>query len=294
MVDEKYLQIFSTIPDEQQGQVRCRKLRYPGSFLNFIILTYIDNDPPKTVMFGWGRQGNAPQAAIFISRDTRLVSEFEELYDALNNHTFSEEVGDLAEFSPESAKLVESLSQADTLHAFPSLAQTSILSEMGKCKKVRLITTGISEMKRWQSPLRQALKSGASVEIILSHPGSTFVRFRGSVLGSDISSMGKINRQVLRELKEDGNLTVRLTSEVLSTSHIQLDDSIYFSMFWSHQGAFAGPMLMTQVSSKTGKALTDQFDELWRQSQTDDLSGGIPEPNSYHKRFHLTFPEEDA
>jgi hypothetical protein len=291
LVDKKYLQIFSAIPDEHQDQVRCRRLRYPGSFLNFIILDYAERRADRTVMFGWGRQGNEHQEAVFLSRDTMLVEEFDELYGALNSATFSEEVRDLTEFSPESGKPIAPLRQADTIHIFSPFPEASVHEEMGRCKRLRLITTGYSSMSKWKFPIGQALENGARVEVILSHPECAFIRLRGESIKSNISAMSQTNREVLRELKDTGDLTVRLTSEVLSTSHIQLDGLIYFTMFWTHKGTFDGPMLLTHESTETGKFLVKQFNELWRLSQEDDLSEDVPEPNSYHRNFHLTLPE---
>ncbi len=286
MVDEKYLQIFSAIPDDQKDQACCRRLRFPGSFLNFIILDYVDEQVQRTIMFGWGRQGNEPREAVFLSQDRKLVEQFEELYGALSNPAISEVIDDLTEFSPERVRQVVSLRQADTLHVFHSFADTSILEEMGRCKRLRFITTGLSAMFKWFSPMRQALENGARVEIILSHPECDFIRLRGAVLGSDISAMGRTNREALRKLNGAGDLNVRLTSEVLSTSYIQLDEMIYFTMFWNYFNTFDGPMLLTHESSETGKFLANQFNELRRMAQEDDLSVDVPEPDSYHKRFH--------
>ena len=276
LVDEKYLQIFSAIPDEHRAQVRCRRLRYPGSFLNFIILDYAERRARRTVMFGWGRQGNEHEEAVFLSRDERLVEEFDELYGALNNASFSEEVSDLTEFSPDIVKPVASLRQADTLHAFPSFPEASVHEGIGKCKRLRLITTGYNAMRKWEFPIRRALENGARVEILLSHPKCDFVRLRGEGIGSTLSATAQNNREVLQRLKGAGDLTIRLTSEVLSTSHIQLDGFIYFIMFWAHKGSFDGPMLLTHESTATGKSLVEQFEALWRPAQEDDLSGDAP------------------
>jgi hypothetical protein len=272
-VEERYITAYNDATEEHKDKIQCYRLRYPGSWLNFIILEYADRGHAKEVLFGWGRQDPHYDEGVFISDDKRLVDEFDALFWALIDPSFSERVSDLGKFFTQRATPVQTSEPTGILQIFPTFAATPVFEEIEKCKgtgdgkvNIRLITPGISEMRLWADSLSEALKNGACVQILRSHPESAFAKTRESVLMQGDYVMGKSNQEILRELKTLGKLEVKLTSEFLSNSYVQLNDLIYFGMFWSYESTFDGPFLLTRADSIIGRSLARQYDRLWRRA----------------------------
>lgn len=80
-IDHDYVSAMHNAASGHGKNLKSFRLRHPMPLLNFILLDY--SDLTSEVLFGWG-QGKAGSAgAVFRSRDTRLVREFNEFYEQL-------------------------------------------------------------------------------------------------------------------------------------------------------------------------------------------------------------------
>jgi len=176
---------------------------------------------------------------------------------------------------------------------FNSLRDARVLVKIKECKGIiKFSITGLDQTREWNDSLEAALKNGAKVEILLSHPECALVKLRSRAIGSDVTRLARETRDALKRLRSLGNLTVRITSEFAPISYCQLNELIYFGMYWSHVSAGGGRVFLLDAGSDIGKFLTEQYDKLWMKAQLDDLTGDVPEPDSFHKQFHANFLSE--
>ena len=201
----------------------------------------------------------------------------------------------------------------DVLQTFTSPAEAGLLQKVEQCQgNIKISVTGFAIMGRWSTALTQALRGGAKVEILLSHPECDFVKLRGVAIESNLAAMILANRQKLRDVRQViqqeiererqqgiqrdpeklGNLTVRLTSDLISTNYCQLDGQIYFGVFWSRGSSLDGPFFSVRNGSATGTFLERQYDEIWNSAYADDLLENLPRPIPDDKRFHAVIPPE--
>jgi hypothetical protein len=89
-IDEDYVRAMQNAARGHGENLKCFRLRHPMPLLNFILLDY--EDLTTEVLFGWGQGKSGSPGAVFRSKDTRLVDEFNEFYDQLLNPPFSERV----------------------------------------------------------------------------------------------------------------------------------------------------------------------------------------------------------
>jgi hypothetical protein len=127
------------------------------------------------------------------------------------------------------------------------------------------------------------------VEILLSHPECALVKLRDLAIGGDVPRNTRRTRDVLKGLKLFKNLAVRITSEFTPISYCQLDDHIYFGVYWSHVSAGNGRIFLVRDDSDIGRFLAKEFSDLWESAQKDDLAGDFPAPDPSHKKFHADF-----
>jgi hypothetical protein len=190
----------------------------------------------------------------------------------------------------------------DVVRTFESPVAAGLMEKLAQCQhKVKIVVTALSKMGRWETPLIQAIRNGASVEMLLSHPACDFVKVRGTAIRSNLIEMVLDNRKALRDVQltsqqevdgsnQRGTLTVRLTSDFVSSSYCQLDDVIYFGVFWSRSGAIDGPLFEVRKGSATDAFLARQYDEMWGNAYADELSDTLPSPSPDDRRFYVISP----
>jgi len=80
-IDKEYVRAMQSAAAGRGDQLKCFRLREAAPILNFILLDY--SDLSTEVLFGWGQGKPGPPGAVFRSKDTRLVNEFNEFYEQL-------------------------------------------------------------------------------------------------------------------------------------------------------------------------------------------------------------------
>ncbi|HEY4359684.1 MAG TPA: hypothetical protein VGN17_01885 [Bryobacteraceae bacterium] len=193
----------------------------------------------------------------------------------------------------EQAKIVRLPPSDGELKVHEQFPYREIEDRIEGCKIFRLSATWFPQLHSWREKFLKALDAGAVVTMILSHPNSPFARMRAeAALGDPTLGRQEIiqNRDALRELRDQfdvespqrnrqeasastGKLTVKLTAQAIPLSYIEIDDTVYFSGFWSNRVSTRGFWLSTSSESPLGKFLADQFESI--PAVNDDLEAHL-------------------
>lgn len=178
---------------------------------------------------------------------------------------------------------------SDVLATYPHVPAKDIGERIDSADSgalIRVCLTGFVDMVRWGDRLIKALKRSVSMEFVLPHPDSEFVKQRAAACKIDINPILIANRETLRKIKSAaeaqlqdgqqsatklGKLTIKWTSQWIPLPYVQIGDAIYVSAFWLDEAVGHGPFFFLDASSPTGDFLIRQFGKVWETAQEDSL-----------------------
>jgi hypothetical protein len=138
---------------------------------------------------------------------------------------------------------------------------------------------------RFLAALRQALRNGARVRILLLDPDSAAATQRAEEIRPvDVRRVIIDNLRYLNEFanglaeRERGRFHVRIYDASPSIQMFRWDDRALISFFPIGVRASAAPHLEVQLNSPLGDFVQSRFDELWHHPSTRELGGYVAVP----------------
>jgi hypothetical protein len=161
----------------------------------------------------------------------------------------------------------------------PNFPNEKFISLLENSKhKIRLLNTWVPRLEDYESPIKEVLKKGVDVEMLLLHPKSPIVELREKTLNHNkIAEVVSVknglnsNRKIIKNIAEykqdknlNGNLSLRLYNTVPAISIFQVDDTMYVSIFVHGKLAVDSPqMKIIDDQSNMRKFIEDEFNEIW-------------------------------
>jgi hypothetical protein len=175
----------------------------------------------------------------------------------------------------------------------PELPVAKFIEDVRKASdQVRILDTWtclINEdeyRKDFEPALKEAIRNGAKVEILLIEPDSEGARQRAAELedsGIDVIEeirrclrrFGRLQQEVEEEITNSGDgqkhLEIKLYNASPSIYLHWCDDQTYWSFFSVNKRADKTPQLEVPISAHLGRYLAHRFDELWEDDDTRPL-----------------------
>ena len=140
--------------------------------------------------------------------------------------------------------------------------------------------------KDFEPALKEAIRNGAKVEILLIEPDSEGARQRAAELGGSgidvieeirrcLRRFGRLQQEVEEEITNSGDgqkhLEIKLYNASPSIYLHWCDDQTYWSFFSVNKRADKTPQLEVPISAQLGRYLAHRFDELWEDDDTRPL-----------------------
>lgn len=270
-----YMEVLKEIfgdKSDQKASFKCFRLDRTAPIMNFTILYYPDK--PSEVLYGYGIQqgkNSVESTTVFRSNNPDLVKEYKRLFKALRNHASSNPI---SVHDPDFLDSDES--ESDVLATFRKFGEIPIenLARMEPCERVRLCVTCTSEIDRLIKHFK-SVSTSASMQILLAHRDSPFLKRREESLSRSLQSLVDRNLEALKSLLPRSNFKVKLTGKAMPVMLKQIGNTMIFSPFWNGRPVATGPQFMVRATSATGVFLETQFEELWNDTDavTADLSG---------------------
>lgn len=144
--------------------------------------------------------------------------------------------------------------------------------------------------REFTTAIKQALKNGAKVEILLFHPFSEGAIKRAQQLKGQVDVQGELQKNLARlyDLQstlaehDKKNFTVKIYTALPSIAMYRCGDWAYVSLFPIEKRADRAPNLHVPIDTPLGSYVDDAFDELW---------AGTPETPTIlltsHMRLHI-------
>ncbi len=170
-----------------------------------------------------------------------------------------------------------------------------IESAIPRCRRFRISMPWFPQLMQLLPSFQTALRAGAEVTFLLSHPDSSFAKLRSTDVTGDAEQgrLGVIsNRAQIRDYLKNrgGALSLKLTHKGLAMSYVEIDDRIYVGGLWFNRPSSDGKWISALRTSQLGLYFANQFQALLDTAEVDDLKGDpfVLVPNDGPLLRHLT------
>jgi hypothetical protein len=154
-------------------------------------------------------------------------------------------------------------------------------ADMRGCRTARIMVSWFPKLGSMLRSFEGALKAGARVEIVHSHPDSTFAKYRGLAVHKNAEAGRRqigVLRQQIRDLRQFGSITLKLADIPIPLAYFQVDDLIYFSALWSYGNAVEGPWCRVPADSGFGAELVRQFSWFFDETRVGNAKSAQADP----------------
>jgi hypothetical protein len=174
--------------------------------------------------------------------------------------------------------------EADDAKIWPSFPYERVCQQMAAARaQIRILVTWLPDTAPLIVGILDAVRNGASVQIMIQHPRSAALADRLTTLGITDPNYGYYHavklfedlRNVMNAAKP-GQITVR-TCEVSPLAQLYAtEESLWFGFFWPDRYSLQGPQVEVSTRrSHLGRMASEYFEKLWlsgSDSLTSDLS----------------------
>lgn len=273
-----YMEVLREVYLEKPGgskMLECFRLDQALPMMNFTILYYPETlKRSSEVLYGYGiKQGrnSVDKTTVFRTNNPDLVKEYMRLFEALRDHPSSYPI------SPHSPDFIDSQeNERDVIATYKNFGDISLENLIKKEERaqIKVCFTCTHEMGRLVKIFKEHLPQIESIQVLLPTLDSKFLKLREEALPADplppysLKNLIETNITDLKELAPLVNTAVHQTRRLMPVMFFQVGRIIIFSPFWNGRPVATGPQSVVRANSKTGTALEEQFDNLWKHHET--------------------------
>lgn len=273
-VDDGYVKSIVGAAEGQESKVVCHRI-HQDSLMNFALLDYV-GDRDSEVLFGWGRHGSKNMESVFRSSDSRLVNEFEEYYDALIKSRSSEKLSNVNDLTEPSKDTHESA----TITQWSQDRIYDLLRSAKQGAEVRILTTMFIDWTIMLPRVKELLKKGVNLKIVMMDPESALVQARfkrredypplkaQTEIEDQLIAFGKINDGK----RFTGKLEVRKSEIMPFGFYVQSGRDIVMGLMPPLSTYHEGPMISVKADSSLGKELEKNWLGYWEIRSVAELT----------------------
>lgn len=195
------------------------------------------------------------------------------LYELILRETFVAEMRErLNESLRSHFSAFDRMNLAGVVDAEDSFDTTKVGNFFARAKTVRILQTWIPEAIPTLRQIRECVRNGGQVRILLLNPDSEVARLRSQQLGyldknqaakAVESNLAEIAR-IVHEISDKTKIQVRLYDILPVVSIYAFDDQAYLGVYWYGLPAISGPQLLVRQNGHFyGDAIDTHFEKVW-------------------------------